>query len=101
MTATDEINQYRSHVETATDIIDGLAETIIENRDPSQKGMPYRLWKQLAVREIANHLHHVEKRHKQTWRNARLVLLAVAVGTATVSFWGGLIWAGSQGITAF
>lgn len=97
MTTPDDIREYRTHVETATDIIDNLAETIIEQRDPVQKGMPYRVWKQLAIRLIADHLHHVEKKHRQTWRNAKLVMLAVAVGTATISFWGGLIVASALG----
>ena len=99
--AIDNIRDYRSHVETATDIIDNLAETIIEHRDPVQKGMPYRVWKQLAIRLIADHLYHVEKRHRQTWKNAKLVMLAVAIGTATVSFWGGLVMAAHLSINIF
>lgn len=101
MSAPNEINEYRNHVETATDIIDNLAETIIEHRDPVQKGMPYRVWKQLAIRLIADHLYHVEKRHRQTWKNAKLVMLAVAIGSATISFWGGLVVAANFGLTLF
>ncbi len=101
MNTEKETNKYKRHVLTATDIIDSLANTITEQRNPNHKGMPFPIWKQIAIRMIADHLFQVQQKHEKKWATLTLVSVSVVIGFATLSFWGGLIIAKEYNFSLF
>lgn len=73
--------------EQAKTIIDDLAKTIIEKRDPVRGGMPFREWRQLAVNEIAQALEKAEATYRRKWYWTKVAILGTTCAVITISFW--------------
>lgn len=73
--------------ERADYIVKRLELFIRENREPF-KGMNFSKWQNLARAEIANSMHDVEARFRNTNQVSRRVLFTMGSCISTIGFWG-------------
>lgn len=79
--------------ERARAAVKEISKTVAEHEtDDGTKGkMPYRDWRELAIKVIAKEIEEAEdlQRHKAELK--RIGYLMLAVGSATVAFWSGVL----------
>ena len=90
---------YINPKKRANQVVDTLKKTVRQyEEDPKITRMPYTAWKEIAIDVISESIDEAEAAIHQQYRIKqvkdkvfRLVLIMIAVGSATIAFWSGFL----------